>query len=122
MNKKSSYLGRFQLRIKLARITNSILVAAEKRSSFTPPAAAKQRAGAIRDVIRPVKNEIGINAEDSRNRRFDLLIGISFTTQAASGFHNEMFDCCPVVEIRFSNQVVHTKEIERWNLFALPAL
>ena len=93
MNEERSNLRRFCLRVKLAGIPAGKLIAAKKGFPFAPTAAANQRPGAIGDEICPIKNKVGINAEDRLDGPFDLLLGVSPRSSCGTTPRLALFDC-----------------------------
>src|SRR5215207_2992762 len=108
VDEKCSNLCRLFFGVKLARISDRELVSAEKGSTLTPSAAADQGAGVIGNEIRTIQNQVCVNTEDGRGRSLNLSLRVIFPTQAPCRLHDKPFDCPPVIQTRFSYNVIHS--------------
>lgn len=80
MNEEGANLCSFRRRIEVAGIPRGVLVAAKEGPALAPTTAADQLAVALSNKISTIVNQVGVDAKDGGNRRFDLLLGIVCAT------------------------------------------
>jgi hypothetical protein len=85
VDKEGTDSGRISGRIDVAPVSRGVLVSAEKRSPAAPAAAPGHLTFTLRNEVRPVLNEIRVNAEHGRNGGFDLCVVVMLAAQATGG-------------------------------------
>jgi hypothetical protein len=73
IDKESANFGRIAFRIELARIALEVSIAAKKRVSLAPTAAANETAIAFNSEIRFISDELRIDPKCSFEGGFNLL-------------------------------------------------
>src|SRR5215471_14813991 len=92
MHKERSYLRCVSRRIEQSCLARGGLVPTEERPSAAPATATNKFAACLGDKLCSIADQLGIESENERNCRFDLLAVVVVSAQAPRRRSNQRRD------------------------------
>src|SRR5688572_8429665 len=107
-------------RVEKVGPTARLCVASEQGSAPAPAAASHDLAADLGDEVRPVPDELAIDAKRSLESRLDLFARVILPGETRRGLRDQLLEPGSILESGFAQREAHAIHFRTWSAVALP--